>query len=200
MEANGLANTQIRSKIYEIRGQKVMLDRDLAGLYQVETRILNQAVKRNSERFQDFVFQLTKEEVLYLQSQEIPANISSKSRGLPYAFNEYGVLTLSNVLSTEIAISINRKIIKIFVDLRNEIALGADISMLREKVLKIETEQEFVRSAIERVALSQKIDVRLLSEKMMHMSGKVSQMSLLLDEFQDSHLIIKRPEDGEGKG
>ncbi|MDE6877575.1 MAG: ORF6N domain-containing protein, partial [Odoribacter sp.] len=88
----------IQSKIYEIRGQRVMLDRDLAELYQVETRVLNQAVKRNIERFpEDFMFQLTEEEWQILKSQIV---ISSWGgiRKLPYAFTEQGVAMLSSVL------------------------------------------------------------------------------------------------------
>ncbi|KQS35476.1 DNA-binding protein [Pedobacter sp. Leaf194] len=108
------------NKIYEIRGHKVMLDRDLAELYGVETRTLNQAIKRNIERFpEDFMFQLTKEEWSYLISQIVT---SKKSRGgtrkLPFAFTEHGVLMLSSVLNSQQAIQVNIQIVRIFTRLR----------------------------------------------------------------------------------
>ena len=92
---------KIQSKIYEIRGQRVMLDRDLAAMYGVETKVLNQAVKRNIERFpEDFMFQLTKGECEILtndilRSQFVTAKDFTKSRTLPYAFTENGVAMLS---------------------------------------------------------------------------------------------------------
>lgn len=89
----------IRSKIYEIRGQKVMLDRDLAEMYGVETRALNQAVKRNVDRFpEDFMFRLTDEEVEIWKSQIVMSNsVKMGMRRNPYAFTELGVAMLSSV-------------------------------------------------------------------------------------------------------
>ena len=136
----------IQNNIYEIRGQRVMLDRDLATMYGVETRILNQAVRRNATRFDgdDFMFQLTKDEVMQVasRSQIVTSNIPdnkgiledsnssrsqfvtlNKGRGsnikyLPYAFTELGVAMLSSVLRSETAISINREIMRAFVAFR----------------------------------------------------------------------------------
>ena len=101
----------IQSKIYEIRGQKVMLDRDLAEMYGVQTKVLNQAVKRNIERFpEDFMFQLTTEETQYWKSQTVTSNaIKMGLRRNPYAFTELGVAMLSSVLNSKIAIQINTK-------------------------------------------------------------------------------------------
>ena len=101
----------IQSKIYEIRGQKVMLDRDLAEMYGVQTKVLNQAVKRNIERFpEDFMFQLTTEETQYWKSQIVTSNaIKMGLRRNPYAFTELGVAMLSSVLNSKIAIQINTK-------------------------------------------------------------------------------------------
>lgn len=109
----------IQSKIYEIRGQRVMLDRDLAELYQVTTSALNQAVKRNSKRFPpDFMFQLTNQEFANLKSQ-----IVTSSRGgirkMPFAFTEQGVAMLSGLLNSDVAINANIAIMRAFVAMRN---------------------------------------------------------------------------------
>ena len=109
----------IQSKIYEIRGQKVMLDFDLAEMYGTETKRLKEAVKRNIRRFpSDFMFELTKDEYIFLRSQIA----SSKSRGgtryMPYAFTEHGVAQLSSILNSEIAIETNIQIIRAFIAIR----------------------------------------------------------------------------------
>lgn len=106
----------IESKIYFIRNKKVMLDMDLASLYGVQTKVLNQAVKRNSERFpEDFMFRLTKEEWDNLRSQIVTANPNvSKVRSLPFVFTEYGTLMLSNVLNSQKAINVSIQIIRVF--------------------------------------------------------------------------------------
>ena len=108
----------IQNMIYEIRGQRVMLDSDLARLYEVETKMLNRAVKRNIERFPVFfMFQLTKEEWEVLRCQfGTFKNDIRKYR--PYAFTEHGILMLSSVLNSDKAIEINIQIIKIFVQMR----------------------------------------------------------------------------------
>ena len=111
---------QIQDMIYEIRGQKVMLDRDLAQLYGVELKVMNQAVKRNNERFpSDFMFQLTQDEWGILRSQIATAKKDvSKIRFLPYVFTEHGVLMLSNVLNSTKAINMSIQIIRVFDKLR----------------------------------------------------------------------------------
>ncbi|MDR0667839.1 MAG: ORF6N domain-containing protein [Prevotellaceae bacterium] len=110
----------IQHKIYEIRGRRVMLDRDLAELYGVETRTLNQAVKRNADRFpEDFMFQLTDEELQNWKSQIVISNsITMGLRNKPYAFTEHGVAMLSSVLHSQTAIQINISIMRAFVAIR----------------------------------------------------------------------------------
>jgi len=110
----------IQDMIHEIRGQKVMLDRDLAALYGVELKVMNQAVKRNIERFPlDFMFQLSKDEWSLLRSQIVTAKENlSKVRFLPYVFTEHGVLMLSNVLNSTRAINMSIQIIRVFDKLR----------------------------------------------------------------------------------
>lgn len=107
----------IQNKVYTLRGCKIMLDFDLAELYEIETRILKQAVRRNIERFpQDFMFELTTEELMSLRSQIV---ILKKSRGghskyLPFAFTEQGVAMLSSVLNSYKAIQVNITIMRAF--------------------------------------------------------------------------------------
>ena len=114
----------IQNKIYEIRGQKVMLDRDLAEMYGVETRVLNQAVKRNMDRFpEDFMFQLTDEELENWKSQIVISNsVKMGLRRNPFAFTELGVAMLSSVLNSKIAIQINMSIMRAFVAVRQVLA------------------------------------------------------------------------------
>jgi len=111
---------QIPKMIYEIRGQKVMFDRDLAELYGVEVKRLNEATKRNIERFPaDFMFQLTQAEWKILRSQFATANKNtSKVRYPPYVFTEHGVLMLSNVLNSTKAVKMSIQIIRVFDKLR----------------------------------------------------------------------------------
>lgn len=132
----------IQNKIYEMRGQKVMLDFDLAALYEVETRVLNQAVKRNRIRFpEDFMFRLTKEEWNVISSSQIvmmeylPKNRTE--RYLPYAFTEHGVTMLASVLRSEKAVAVNIAIVRAFIALRewtlNYKELALKITELEEK-------------------------------------------------------------------
>ena len=106
--------------IYEIRGQRVMLDSDLAGLYEIETKNLNKAVKRNSERFPEiFMFQLTEDEYSSLRFRIGTSNEKKGGRRyLPYVFSEHGVLMLSSVLNSKKAISVNIEIMMTFIKMR----------------------------------------------------------------------------------
>lgn len=112
----------IQNRIYEMRGEKIMLDRDLAALYEVETKSLNLSIKRNSQRFpSDFMFQLTKEEADYLlrfQIETLEKGRGKYSKYLPYAFTEQGVAMLSSVLHSDKAISMNIAIMRAFVAIR----------------------------------------------------------------------------------
>ena len=122
---------KIENAIYLIRGQKVMLDRDLAMLYEVTTAALNQAVRRNRERFpSDFMYQLTRSEVTQLNRSQIVIG-SQKHRDprfRPYAFTEHGIAMLSSVLRSKRAISVNIEIVRAFVKLRQLLASNAELS------------------------------------------------------------------------
>ena len=136
-------NIKIENLIYEIRGKQVMLASDVAKLYQVETKALNQVVKRNLNRFpEDFCFQLTLEEAQEVssRSQIVTLNRSGNNRGnnikyLPYVFTEHGVMMLSGLLKSEIAAKVNVAIIKAFVAMRKYIANNT----LETRVSNIET-------------------------------------------------------------
>lgn len=132
----------IQSKIYEIRGQRVMLDRDLAELYQVTTSALNQAVKRNNKRFPpDFMFQLTNQEFANLRSQFVTSSWGG-IRKMPYAFTEQGVAMLSGLLNSDIAINANIAIMRAFVAMRNYITtttqITAELAEIRAKLAFLE--------------------------------------------------------------
>lgn len=127
----------ITNKIHVIRNQKVMLDYDLAALYEVETKRLKEAVKRNIERFpEDFMFELTKDEFNNLRSQ-IASSSYGGMRYLPFAFTEQGVAMLSGVLKSEKAIKINIAIMRTFVILRNSLL---NLEEITSKVKEIENQ------------------------------------------------------------
>lgn len=124
------------NKIYYIREQKIMLDNDLAQLYDVETRVLNQQVKRNSTRFpKDFMFQLTEREWDVIKLQDNSTNWGGR-RTAPYAFTEHGILMLSSVLNSKKAIAINIQIVRIFTKLRELVLTNKDLIIKIEKLKK----------------------------------------------------------------
>src|ERR1039458_9337677 len=130
----------VERRIYLIRGQKVMLDSDLAELYQVLTKNLNLAVRRNAKRFPpDFMFQLTREEAESLRLQIATSNEGRGGRRyLPYAFTEHGVAMLSSVLNSERAVQMNIVIIRAFLKLREVLATHKDLA---ERMEQIESSQ-----------------------------------------------------------
>ncbi len=138
-----IADDVIINKIYVMRDQKVMVDRDLAEMYGVETKVLNQAVKRNIKRFPpDFMFSMTNEELLDWKSQFVTSNLSKEKMGLrklPNVFTEQGVAMLSSVLKSDIAIDVNIQIIRIFMRMRK---LYTDQTELRLDVEKIKKKQD----------------------------------------------------------
>ncbi len=135
---------EIAGKIYLIRGTKVMLDRDLATLYGVETKVLKQAVRRNIKRFPpDFMFELTKEELKNWRSQFVTSNsIKMGLRHLPMVFTEQGVAMLSSVLKSDRAVEVNIQIMRVFVKLRQIFLDNKDIRKELEELKQI-TDQRF---------------------------------------------------------
>ena len=136
----------VQNLIYEIRGQKVMLDSDLARLYQVETKVLNQAVRRNIKRFpEDFMFQLDNKEFANLKSQIVTSSWGGR-RTPPLAFTEEGIAMLSSVLHSDIAIAANISILRAFVKVREYLLMAstvsAEVKELRAKVDLLAMQQE----------------------------------------------------------
>ncbi|MFT4202924.1 MAG: ORF6N domain-containing protein [Chitinophagaceae bacterium] len=159
----------IQNRIYEIRGERVILDRDLASLYEVETKRLKEAVKRNIKRFpKDFMFQLTKEEWDSLRSQFATSNnqntplrsqsVTSKNgrggtRYLPYAFTEQGVAMLSGVLNSDRAINMNIAIMRAFVEVRRVLLQQTDIKeqlrLIQERITEHDMQLNQIYDSIE---------------------------------------------------
>jgi len=145
----------IESRIFLIRGRKVMLSMDLAELYEVEPRILIQAVKRNAERFPpDFMFQLTLQEFTNLKSQFVISSWGGR-RALPYAFTEQGVAMLSGVLNSPRAIRVNIEIMRAFVKLREVLSaskeLAHKLAQLEKKLEKHDSEITLIFDAIRKL-------------------------------------------------
>ena len=145
----------IQPMIRVIRGQQVIIDRDLALLYGVETRALNQAVKRNIERFpDDFMFQLDKEDVEILKSQNVTSSWGGDRR-LPYAFTEQGIAMLSSVLKSQTAVEVNIRIMRAFVSMRRFIATNSQLFQRLETIeyhqLEMKRHQEVTDKRIDEV-------------------------------------------------
>ncbi len=129
-----LADEVVMRRIHTVRGHRVMLDSDLAELYQVETRVLNQAVRRNQARFpEDFMFELTNEEWEILKSQIVTSSWGGR-RKLPLVFTEQGVAMLSSVLNSEAAIAVNIQVIRVFTKMRELLANHKDILLALERL------------------------------------------------------------------
>jgi hypothetical protein len=127
---------KILNRIYIIHGEKMMLDRDLAEMYGVETRVFNQHIKRNLNRFpKDFMFQLSEKEFKNLISQNVTSSWGG-TRKLPYAFTEQGVAMLSSVLNSETAIEVNIRIIRVFTKMREFALTHKEILMQLNKLEK----------------------------------------------------------------
>ena len=136
-KTNLISIEKIKKAIYFIRGEKVMLDRDLAELYEVQTKALNQAVRRNSDRFpSDFMFQLSEKEVVELnRSQFVTGSQKHRDpRSRPYAFTEHGVAMLSSVLRSKRAITVNIEIVRAFVKLRQMFVSNAELARRLDKL------------------------------------------------------------------
>jgi hypothetical protein len=198
----------IESKIFTIRGQQVMLDRDLAELYQVETRVLNQAVTRNIDIFPErFAFQLTKEEFENWKSQIVISNSDKMSlRKLPYVFTEHGCLQASNVLKSAVAKKMSVFIIDTFVKMKNQIFSNPNYELLKEQILRLQAETKLFNAKTETihaemVALKadHKIDLNVQNLEIEDLNEKMTELLTEFNKFRDASIIIKK-DDAIGKG
>ncbi len=152
---NLIANVeQISHKIFTLRNQQVMLDKDLAELYQVETRVLKQAVKRNITRFpQDFMFEINENEINFMVSQNVIPSKQHLGGAFPYAFTEQGVSMLSSVLKSKTAINVNIAIFRAFAKMREFLLVNATVfrkfNYIEQKLLQHDENFEKVFKAIE---------------------------------------------------
>ncbi len=135
---------QVEDKIYVIRGQRVMLDSDLAEIYQVETKLLNRAVKRNLNRFPpDFIFQLNDEETDSLRRQIGTSNTGRGGRRyLPYVFTEHGAVMLASVLKSSTAVEASIVVVRAFVKMRSLLSLHKDLAKRVEQLAKVAVRHE----------------------------------------------------------
>lgn len=131
-----ISANSIAEFIYVVRGVKVMLDQDLAVLYEVQTKVLKQAVRRNTKRFpDDFMFELTKEEYQSLRSQSVTLKRGAHSKYLPFAFTEQGIAMLSGILTSERAIAVNIEIMRAFIQLRS---IAFTVQKIEAKINELE--------------------------------------------------------------
>ena len=191
----------IRHRIYEVRGLRVMLDRDLAELYGVETRALNQAVKRNIDRFpDDFLFRLNKNEWTFLKSQIVISNtdattadnkdvatngdslksqfvISNRGgdRALPYAFTELGIAMLSSVLRSETAIQVNINIMRAFVAIRHAVSAWQGVNL---KVEQLSHKVDSFNARVDEILHEQ-------NENNMEMAVQIGALNDALDQLRE---------------
>jgi hypothetical protein len=156
----------IERKIFLIRGKKVMLDRDLAALYGVETRALNQAVRRNIKRFpEDFMFRLMIDEADNFSRSQIVTSSWGGARKPPYAFTEPGVAMLSSVLKSEKAIQVNILIIRMFIRLREILSSNSELSAKIELLeRKFDNKFKIVFDAIREIKEAKKEDITTIKE------------------------------------
>jgi hypothetical protein len=175
---------KIQSRIYEVRGVRVMLDFDLAELYQVETRVLKQAVRRNLERFpEDFMFEMTEQEynslIISLRSQFVISNERGGRRYMPYAFTEHGVIMLASLLRSEIAVQMSVQITRAFVAMRNYIMstrhIEAELAELRAKLELLERNDEENLAAVNDLSEDMRGEIADIYQAIAALSVKVHQ-------------------------
>ena len=174
---------KIQSRIYEVRGVRVMLDFDLAALYQVETKVLKQSVRRNLDRFpEDFMFEMTEQEynslIISLRSQIVTSNERGGRRHMPFAFTEHGVIMLASLLRSEIAVQMSVQITRAFVAMRNYIMsarhVEAELAELRAKLELLERNDEDNLAAVNDLSEDMRGEISNIYQAIAALSVKVS--------------------------
>ena len=194
--------TNITDLIYTIRGKQVMLDSDLAGLYQVETRVFNQAVKRNSNRFpEQFRFQLTEEEYKNLRSQFVTSsedNTHGGRRYMPYAFTEQGIAMLSAVLKSDTAVEISIRIMNSFVEMRKFLISNQQLfsRLDRVELKQLETDKK-LEEVFSYIASNTEVKQKLFFDGQIYdafsfsidLIGKAQSKLILIDNYVDVNTL-----------
>ena len=166
----------IQSKIYDIRGVKVMLDFDLAEMYGVETRVMNQAVKRNLKRFpDDFMFQLTETEWKGISSQFVMTSRSKRPKSaIPFVFTEQGVAMLSGLLNSDVAIEANIRIMRAFVFVRNMLTNPPmdELSELKKEVRELKEYMEEVFTDYNDINEDTRMQLELINESLAELQAQ----------------------------
>lgn len=192
----------IENKIFSIRGQQVMLDRDLAELYQVETKVLNQAVKRNLDIFpEDFMFQLTAEEWESLRSHfvTLKSKRGQHRKYLPYVFTEIGCNSVSGVLNSAVAKSRSVFIHRAFVAMKNQAFSNPNYELLKEQILRLQAETKLFNTKTETihaemVALKadHKIDLNVQNMEIEDLNEKINDLLTRFNQYQENNISLKR--------
>ena len=194
---NEISNEEIKNLIYTIRGKQVMLDSDVAMLYNYETKKVNQAVKRNIDRFPErFCFQLTEKELEIMWSQivttsKLEDNKYRSKKYLPYVFTEQGIAMLSGILKSEIAVQISIKIMDAFVEMRKFISIN---NSLFEKVINIEKKFNII---FDQLQLEENIKQRVFFEGQIYdaysviidIIKKANKSILIIDNYVDDSIL-----------
>ena len=195
----------IENKIFTIRGQQVMLDRDLAELYQVETKYLNRVFKRNINRFFDDYFQLKKIELNQLVTNCHRLQKLKHSSSMPYAFKLEGILQFSSILNSQIAITTNRHIMGVFIKYNGLISQDINNELLNERLKRLEAETKLFNAKAETIhaemlALKSdhKIDINVQNMEINDLNEKMTELLTEFNTFREAFIIKK--DDGIGKG
>jgi hypothetical protein len=198
----------IEDKIFTIRGQQVMLDRDLAELYQVTTKRLNEQVKRNIKKFpSDFMFKLTEDEWQSLRSQ---IATSKKKRGgrtyIPFVFTEIGCNTVSGILNTDVANARSIFIHRAFVAMKHQVFSNPNYELLKEQILRLQSETKLFNAKAETihaemVALKSdhKVDLNVQNMEIEDVNEKMTELLKEFNKFRDASIIIQK-DPGIGRG
>ena len=181
----------IKTRIYEFRGVHVMIDKDLAMLYNVETKVLNQAVKRNIERFpEDFMFQLTKEECSRSQFVTLKSKQGENIKYLPYAFTELGIAMLSGILRSSIAIQVNINILRAFVEMRKQMKVLSENSLQIEN-LRLELQNQ--KAYVEDILRDQNDCNELMQGQLDALTDSMTELSIKVDSLTQTQKKPRKP-------
>ena len=192
----------IESKIFTVRGQQVMLDRDLAELYQVTTKRLNEQVKRNIQKFpSDFMFQLTEDEWESLRSQFATLNTKrgQHRKYLPYVFTEIGCNTVSGILNSDVANARSIFIHRAFVAMKNQIFSNPNYELLREQILRLQSDTKLINAEMLALKKDHKIDLNVQNMEIEDLNEKINDLLTRFNKHEENNISLKRIDD-IGKG